>query len=132
VLHEKRKEGEQMSIATLTISRKGLYLVSRTSSCDSQKPCEEAYQVKIKSVDARNVDDPKKIPSNRGTNGDWYERGENHRVENGKIKRDMGWVDVWVVDIDDIAAFVDKYGDCIIGRDQNGFSTIEIYDDYRE
>ncbi len=38
----------------------------------------------------------------------------------------------WAVELEDIGAFVDKYGQCVVGRDIDGFCTIEIYDDYRE
>lgn len=86
----------------------------------------------IVDTDARNCDDPKKIPANRGTNGDWYEDGTNHRVEGGKIRRDLGTKEVWGVELTDLQAFVDKYGECIVGRENSGFYTIEIYDTYRE
>lgn len=38
----------------------------------------------------------------------------------------------WVAYIPDIMAFVDKHGDCIVGRDRGGWATIEIYDDWSE
>lgn len=31
-----------------------------------------------------------------------------------------------------LAAFIDKNGECIFGRDARGYLTIEIYDDCRE
>lgn len=111
--------------------RLGLYLCSRTSAY-GEKPCDEAFQVVLTNTDTRSVDDPKKIPAHRGTDGDWYTRGTNHRVEGGMIRRDMGVKKEWAVELEDIGAFVDKYGQCVVGRDIDGFCTIEIYDDYRE
>ena len=118
-------------VERLVMPRDGTYLVSRTSVCEG-KPCDEAYEVEMLRVDRRNCDDPKKIPANNGTDGDWYQRGANHRVENGYICRDMGWVREWVVDAESIMAFVDAHGECVVSRNRDGFAEIEIYDDYRE
>lgn len=112
--------------------RQGLYLVSRTSSPPGEKPCDEAFRVVLTNTDTRSCDNPKKIPVNNGTDGDWFLRGTNHRVENGYIKRDLGVKEDWAVEVTDIQDFVDKYGDCVVGRDVDGFCTVEIYDDYRE
>mgnify|MGYP006872991939 CR=1 FL=1 len=40
----------------------------------------------------------------------------------------------WVKDIDDINAFIDENGPCILSRVfcEEGYRRIEIYDDYRE
>ncbi len=112
-------------------TRQGLYLASRTSAY-GEKPCDEAFKIVRVNTDTRNCDDPKKIPAHGGTDGDWFLRGTNHRVENGKIKRDLGTQEKWAVEVPDIQAFVDKYGDCVVGRDADGFCTVEIYDDCRE
>lgn len=108
-----------------------LFRVDRTSSC-SLKPCEEAFLSETVVVDMRNCDDPKKIPHNKGTDGDWYERGTNHRVVDGCICRDLGITNAWFVRIDSITEFVKKYGQCVVYIDNAGFTVIEIYDDYRE
>ena len=111
-----------------------LYLCSRTSAHYPQ-PCEEAYRVLVMQVDRRSYDDPKKIPVNRGTDGGWYAKGTNHRVENGQICRDRCLREEWAVYLPDLAAlqaFVDKYEMCVIFRDPDGFCNIEIYDSYRE
>lgn len=110
----------------------GLFVVRRTSLWNDEKPCDKAFEADVMHVDRRNVDDPKKIPAHGGTDGDLYQRGENHRVENGCIRRDLGWQRKWFVRIDDVMEFVDKYGQCVLSRDDSGFATIEIYDDYRE
>lgn len=109
----------------LVTPRAGIYLVSRTS-CWEGKPCEEAYEVEIMHVGRRNCDDPNNVPD------DWYKRGSNHRVENGSICRDLGWLRRWVVQVNDVMDFVDNHGCCVVSRDSEGFATIEIYDDYRE
>ena len=41
-------------------------------------------------------------------------------------------IEEWAAEIPDLPAFVAKYGRCILDRDDNGFCTVEIYDDYRE
>lgn len=111
----------------------GVYLVSRTSCyADSEKPCDEAFEVEVLRVDARNVSSPEKLFNGAD---DWWARGTNHWVENGNIKRDLGLERRWAVHVDDIAGiwgFVSKYGDCVLSVDRNGFRNIEIYDSYRE
>lgn len=90
----------------------------------------EAFEVELLYTDARNVDCPTKIPANRGGVGDWYEKGCNHRVENGRIKRDLYDRVVNVIDIDSIEKLIDfvgKYGEVVFDI---GFIT--IYDDYLE
>lgn len=128
-------ETSQHTDATQTVSlvkpRAGLYLCSRTSAYH-EKPCDEAFLVIRTYVDTRNCDDPKKIPANRGSDGDWYTKGTNHRVENGMIRRDLGVQEDWAVEITNLQEFVDKYGPCVVYRNEDGFCTIEIYDDYRE
>ena len=42
------------------------------------------------------------------------------------------YLEEWAAEIPDLPAFVTKYGRCILDRDDNGFCTVEIYDDYRE
>lgn len=111
--------------------RKGLFLCSRTSSYDGE-PCDGAIRITIINTDTRCCDDPKKIPANKGTDGDWYSAGTNHRVESGRIKRDMGTTRVWAVEVADLQEFIDRHGTCVVGRNVDGFGTIEIYDDYRE
>ncbi len=120
-------------IRKLTTDEKDIFLVRRTSEwIDKEKPCEFAFKVQCQNVDCRSVDDPRKIPANRGTDGGWYAKGSNHRVVNGAIMRDMGWLTKWAVKITDVMDFVDSNGECVISRDNNGIKTIEIYDDYRE
>lgn len=110
----------------------GMVKVHRTSSYDESPPCEGAIPYEIKTVDRRPYDDPKKIPANKGTDGDWYERGENHRIENGQICRDIGWHQEWFVEIKDVFEFVKAHGDCVVSMGEYDQPSIEIYDDYRE
>jgi len=113
-------------------NEKDLFIVSRASSYGDDPPCDNAFQLEVINVDVRNTDDPKKIPANRGTDGNWYVLGTNHRVVNGKITRELGTRKEWVVSIKNILEFVDKYGACVIGKTNNGDYTITIYDDYIE
>ncbi len=48
------------------------------------------------------------------------------------FKLDIVGCEEWAIEVSDIQDFVDRYGNCIVGRDSNGFCTVEIYDDYRE
>lgn len=110
-----------------------LYIVKRTSEWASDvPPCTGAVKLPLIRVDRRSVDDPKKIPANRGTNGDWFTRGTNHRIEDGNICRDIGTYNEWFVDIEDVLLFVKKYGSCVLSVGEKDVPTIEIYDDYRE
>jgi hypothetical protein len=120
---------EDPNTVVLTTPRPGLYLCSRTSAAYDAKPCDEAFRIYLANTDTRNTDDPKKIPANRGTDGDWYMRGTNHRVENGKIRRDLGIKTAWAVEVPDLVAFADKHGDLVLQRNLDGFGVIEIYDD---
>lgn len=111
----------------------GLYLCSRTSQMfDVKPPCDGAFRVSRVRVDCRTVPDPRMIPAYRGSDEWWYSEGTNHRVEGGEIKRDLGTETSWAVKIEDVDAFVDKHGMCIFSRDDLGFRSVEIYDDYRE
>lgn len=108
------------------------YRIKRTSMWGDDSPCEGAISRSVVTVDRRNVDDPKKIPANNGTDGDWYTKGTNHRIENGNICRDTGFNNEWFIEIPDLMEFVKGYGDCIIKIGDGGIPEIEIYDDYRE
>ena len=39
---------------------------------------------------------------------------------------------MWVIDVDDVLAFVKKHGRCVVDIDFYGWPEIEIYDTYRE
>jgi len=112
------------------------YTISRTSNWDDAvAPCKEAIKETCVRVDERTVNDPSKISCFKGNN-DWYDKGTNHRVENGHIMRDFPHED-WFVEVNDIMKFGEKYGTLILNVHSGciyakGFPHIEIYDDYRE
>lgn len=112
------------------------FRVSRTSLHNDEQPCEEARKELFVVVDERTVDDPSKVFPNSGVNW-WYGYGENHRVENGHIKRDFPGKD-WLIDIssfEKLEKFIDKHGEVVISKTTNCSPSglrIEIYDDYRE
>ena len=108
-----------------------IFRISRSSTYLS-KPHPDAFEKPVIVVDRRCVDDPKKIPFNDGTDGDWYIKGTNHRIENGSICRDMGFENDWFIEISDIMQFVRDNGRCVVDIDDDGFNTIEIYDSWRE
>lgn len=116
----------------ITTPRKGLYLCRRTSCCSDDAPCEDAFRISVVTTDTGSVSDPADIAYYKGETKWWYEKGTNHRVEDGRIKRDMGVREEWAVYIDSISDFIDKYGECVVDKDGNGFYTIEIYDADRE
>ena len=128
----------QSPVKRLLAPTKGFFSVNRTSSCDrpddedSKPPCDGAFPCEVMRIDRRYCDDPKKVPYNKGTSDWWYEKGSNHRVENGYICRDMGWWKQWFVEIPDVMEFVRKNGTCVVSIDRDGHESIEIYDDYRE
>ena len=113
-------------------------MVRRTSGhySDEASPVKGAVREKYTRIDERTCNDPKKIPAHRGGDGDWYERGTNHRVEKGRIRRDFE-AEAWFLDVDSLDALLklaDKNGEVIVGWCSNNSSIrqLEIYDDYRE
>ena len=116
------------------------FTVKRTSGySDERPPCPEAVAGTCVWVDRRTVDDPAKIPSSWGSPGFWFARGTNHRIEDGKIARDMGEEPCWYVDLPDLdalVAFVGRHGQVVIGErygaPKGDALQIEIYDEYRE
>ena len=108
------------------------YIVSRTSGIFEGEPIEGSYKIARTRVDRRTTNDPAKIPAYKGESAWWFETGENHRIENGMICRDMGQEEKWVIDIDDVLDFVKENGQCVVYIDSDGWPNIEIYDTYRE
>jgi hypothetical protein len=93
-----------------------------------------AVKRSIPMVDVRSTDDPANVPAYGGKTEWWFGEGENHRVDNGNIKRDFPG-DVWVLECDGIDKLVEfvrfhgpvKMDPCPIGYpDQIG---IELGDD---
>lgn len=124
-----------MSEDVVTQLKPGQYRVMRTTDYGmdfGEPPCDGAYQIRVTRVDRRLTDDPKNVPSGRGTDEWWYGRGTNHRVEDGCICRDLGVETVWVVDAPDLVEFVRDFGQIILYINNNGMPVIEIYDGYRE
>jgi len=111
------------------------FLVKRTSEYrNKRKPCEEAWKEQCVFTEERVCDDPSKLSLCQKEL--WYQQGTNHRVEDGRIKRDF-IEDRWFVSInslEDLLSFSDKYGKIILSRfvEDPNIWEIEIYDDYRE
>ena len=102
-------------------------IISRTSD---GFPCDGAVREKVAYVDGRTVDDPKKLmfPLDRES---WYKFGENHRVENGHIFRDI-MEDGYTIEVESLVSFIKEHGECVVSVDNLNQVHIEIYDDYRE
>jgi hypothetical protein len=112
----------------------GLFLCKRTSDV-GLRPCPDAFAAQIKLVDRRDTDDPRKIWPHYGQDAWWYEKGDKHRVEGGKIVRELGTKVVWVVRLQGdsaIMSFIRQHGRCVLSVNDDGFNEIEIYDTYRE
>lgn len=122
----------EAAIEHIAEPRTGLYKISRASGCSWEPPCDNAFEATVVCIDRRMCDDPKKIPCNHGTDGDWYTEGTDHRIENGQICRTLGTRREWFVVIPDLMEFADKEGELIVGRDANGFGYVKIYDDMIE
>lgn len=103
----------------------GLVLCSRSALVPELRPCDCAIRVDFMRIDEREADDPKKIPCNRGTDGDWYLRGVDHRVENGRIRRDFR-EERWAINREDIETIVRLYGPCRLCVTLEGILELEI------
>ena len=113
-------------------------IISRTSDWDSPS-CPEAKKetLILTRLDRRNVKTLKEVKNYSWGEG-WFDKGVNHREENGMVVRDMiETQSVWTIEvniIDDFMELCKKYGDLIFMS--TNFKEIkyeiEIYDDYRE
>jgi len=122
------------------------YRISRTTRpCDDDgndlAPCPEAFRSKCIRVDRRTFDEAEFDRAANGwcDTGPWRSAGRNHRIidpvtNNGAvIARDFDDED-WFVEVDDLLAFIKKYGRCVVGPHYTNPDEwhIEIYDGYRE
>jgi hypothetical protein len=125
---------EAKEIQRLENPRRGFIRVRKTSQYFDMDnpPCEGAVEVETRIIDRRNCDDPRKIPAHNGTDGDWWIKGTNHRIEDGCICRDMGWQKSWFIELSDVMEFARHYGTCVVSVANDGHEEIEIYDDHRE
>ena len=99
----------------------------------NEKPDKDCFLDDFVRTDERTTDDPMK---NKHIGPAWYRNGENHRVENGHIKRDFKEKN-WFVEIsklEELLKFVEQKGTIVLQKcDSNkDIFEIEIYDDYRE
>lgn len=112
------------------------FLITRTSEWGDKQPYKNAYLDSFIQVDTRTVDNPQKL-NHRGDRVNWYEQGENHRVEDGYIKRDFQR-EGWFIDIGNLEELIklhEKVGEDIIITNSmwnRGLLELEIYDTYRE
>jgi dissimilatory sulfite reductase (desulfoviridin) alpha/beta subunit len=95
---------------------------SYSGSVFTPKPVEEAELRDYIATDVRPVDDPKKINPELSPEKWWYGIGFNHRVEDGKIKREIkksAWF-VEIKDLEELIRFIEKYGgSCVIEKSQD-------------
>ncbi len=119
-----------------------LFCISKTSALEEQ-PCEEAFLQLLTPVDIRMASSPEEIPyyQTHGTE-EWWEKGKNHRLIEGKIARDLQPRQIWLIEIkslEDLLSLSAKYGDLVFTANvqwqvyaEETFPFIEIYDSYRE
>ncbi len=108
------------------------YVVKRTSVFGDEKPCKEAYRKDDCWLDYRAAKSLA-IAHKRSWADTFFNGGSNHREQNGMVVRDIPET-IWVIDIDDFTAFVDKYGAIVLmpSRYKHTPYQVEIYDSYRE
>jgi len=101
----------------------GMFRVSRYSCWIGklEQPCDGSEFCRLLVVERMKETHPFDAPN--GVEG-WYREGENHRIEDGCICRDM-YVPMWLVVIEDLLEFVRKEGDRTISI-EDGIPTIEI------
>ena len=109
------------------------YVVKKTSEWCDAKPCDEAYEDDCFRVDSRNCSEAAFDLKDLGRGKLWIEKGVNHRKTEFGIARDFA-DKTWFVDVDDLMAFSEKYGEIIVDctSGYRDYPYLEIYDDYRE
>ncbi|MNW33899.1 hypothetical protein D3C74_108650 [compost metagenome] len=98
------------------------------------KPCEEARKEFRPNVDIRRVDSPNKVwTTEKEAQLNWFAEGINHRVENGRIKRDLPDLEYWTIEfktLEELLSFQEKYREISISEfsDIPGLKLITIKD----
>lgn len=74
-----------------------IFEVIRTSDISGKKiPYEKCIRIKLKLVDRRNFLTPELYYRCKASNcKKWFDEGENHRIEDGCILRDIGEKETW-------------------------------------
>jgi len=123
------------------------FLVTRTSEWDETvSPCPEAIPTQRRCWDHRTFKSPKEYDAKFGgeRRGPWLSEGSEHRIDRGPrggaqgISRMLRTEQAWAIDLpslDDLLAFVNKYGEVVIGNEwpeDGNPPTVEIYDGWRE
>lgn len=116
-----------------------IFKVTRTSLFDEkEEPCPQCRKEQVIDVDERTVDHPSKLLGDGVV--DWFQRGENHRIENGHIRRDfdgVGWF-IEISSLDQLLDFIKKNKEEIVmsvldpPASNGAVAELEIYDKYRE
>jgi hypothetical protein len=113
------------------------FVISRASNFlnDEVQPVPQAVKGRYVSVDIRTVDSPDKLQY-EGALKEWHERGSNHRVVDGQIRRDLkrsGWL-LDFADLQELMDFIHDVGSVVITPRSDPADTprLKIYDDYLE
>ena len=111
------------------------YLVTRTSFWNDEKPAKGCYKKEYITHDVRTLDSFEKYAEKFKEK--FKNRGFDHCInDRGYIQRSFnseGWF-IELSTFDELNAFIEKYGDVIIGKHHanKNILEIEIYDSYRE
>lgn len=118
------------------------FIITRTSDYeDASSPCAEAKEDQVVRIETRALYSPEEFDKKfADREGNWLSVGTNHRIgRDGHICRDREMMNVWTIEIssiEELVALSRKYGEIIIAdhylNDNDGYPTLEIYDDYRE
>lgn len=114
------------------LPRRGLYVIAIRYSdyIDWQKfsSVANARMARVRTFDRRTIDDPAKVKHYGGTSDWWYSHGENHRVVDGHIVRDLT-TERWVVEVADLESLVREAGCLRVRALPEGYLELDICDD---
>lgn len=109
--------------------------VSRASQSflSEEPPVVGAVKQQYTYIDVRCVKSPEDI-CHKPTRDNWYKIGQNHRqYDEYSIARDIpNGISAWFLEIDSVESFVKEYGCCVVNLTENGWLSLQIYDDYLE
>lgn len=108
------------------------YIVTRTSEWGNKQPCEEAKQ---ESLIIHTWCTCKTLEESKKQEWFWRDGTFNHIKIQGKEGVRHSQICLrWTVEIDDLQAFIEKYGECVVALSNSDDIplSIEIYDNYRE
>jgi len=127
------------------------FKITRTSGIYDEKPHKNAKLKQVPEWMIRTCTEDYYNKHYGKSEGLWRSKGKNHTImENGYIKRQVGYKNIWIIEInklEEIKDFIDKEhikqrtlsndtmgnGELVLGHsDRDKIYTLEFYDGYRE